>query len=434
LAEQLARWYAQQKTPADPVSPLLFSRLRDQDDLSTAVPALKGHTRSCVYMPIALHGQRFGLLYLGQSTTRSPEHVFGRPELDFLTVYMGFLALFIYEKSKGQEVGRSEHIPTPIEGIASFENIITQNEAMLGVLRLIQKVAPSDLTTLLVGETGTGKGLLAYAIHALSQRKHRKFMTINCAAIPESLLESELFGHVKGSFTSAHADKRGLLVEAEGGTVFLDEIGKMPLSMQGKLLQFLDTKVVRPVGSVREVRADVRIVCATKTDLKSLAERGLFLEDLYYRLLDFPLEIPPLRERRDDIQLLVQHFIERFARELGFEVPVCSAPFLDSLIQHDWPGNVRELEKCLKRAIVLAQKERILRTEHLPALMIEYSPRDRDPNGIAPLRDTLASVECREISQALKLARGNKAKAARFLKISYPNLLKKIRFYGIRAS
>jgi transcriptional regulator with PAS, ATPase and Fis domain len=361
----------------------------------------------------------------------APQEGFGRPALDFLATYMGFLALFLYEKGRANPAGQSEHIPTPIEGVESFENIITQNEAMLEVLALIRKVAPSDLTTLLIGETGTGKGLLAYAIHALSRRQERKFLAINCAAIPETLLESELFGHKKGSFTGAHQDKPGLLVEAEGGTVFLDEIGKMPLSMQGKLLHFLDTKVVRPVGGLKEHRVDVRIVCASKTDLKKLAKQGLFLEDLYYRLLDFPLEIPPLRERRDDIQLLVQHFCERFAQELGIEVPSCGNPFQDALIQHDWPGNVRELEKCLKRAIVLAQGERVLRPEHLPDTIRGYNLTHDTPNQIPPLRETLAAVECREIAKTLKATRGNKAKAARLLSMSYPSLLKKIRFYGL---
>ena len=327
-----------------------------------------------------------------------------------------------------------EHIPTPIEGVESFENIITQNETMLEMLALIRKVAPSDLTTLLNGETGTGKGLLAYAIHALSRRQDRRFLAINCAAIPETLLESELFGHRKGSFTGAHKDKLGLLVEAQGGTVFLDEIGKMPLSMQGKLLHFLDTKVVRPVGSVREQRIDVRIVCASKTDLQEQARRGLFLEDLYYRLLDFPLDIPPLRERRDDIQLLVHHFIERFCEELGAEQLGCSSPFLDALIQHDWPGNVRELEKCIKRAIVLGQGEGMLRPEHLPPALVGYSLARGSQSKVPCLRETLAAVECREITQALKTTRGNKAKAARMLGISYPNLLKKVRFYGIKVA
>jgi transcriptional regulator with GAF, ATPase, and Fis domain/tetratricopeptide (TPR) repeat protein len=428
LAEQLTRWFAGQQDTSEPSGSCLFSRLSVGDPLLETVPALKGHARSCVFMPIAMEGRRFGLLFLGKVEV----HGFGRPALDFLSTYMGFLGLFLHEKCKARPFPTGEHIPTPIEGVASFENIITRNEMMLEVLGLIRKVAPSDLTTLLKGETGTGKGLLAYAIHALSRRRDRKFLAINCAAIPETLLESELFGHKKGSFTGAHEDKRGLLAEAEGGTVFLDEIGKMPLSMQGKLLHFLDTKIVRPVGSLREQRVDVRIICASKTDLQELARKGLFLEDLYYRLLDFPLEIPPLRERRDDIPLLIQHFVERFSQELGVESPACGTAFMDALMQHNWPGNVRELEKALKRAIVLAQGERLLRPEHLPSDLVGYDPGRASSAEIPPLKETLAAVECREISQVLKCTRGNKSKAARLLGISYPSLLKKIRFYGIQ--
>jgi DNA-binding NtrC family response regulator len=432
LAEQLARWYRGRQAVVDPTASVLFSRLDQRDALVEAVPALQGKARSCLFMPIAMHGKRFGFLYLGKENISGRDGGFGRPALDFLATYMGFLALFLFEKGRGRLPGEAWRAPTPIEGAASFENIITEHEAMLEVLALARRVAPSDLTVLLCGETGTGKGLLAYTIHALSRRAEKKFLSINCAAIPETLLESELFGHVKGSFTGATSDKRGLLAEAEGGTVFLDEIGKMPLSMQAKLLQFLDTKVIRPVGSNQERRVDVRIVCASKNHLNELAQSGTFLEDLYYRLLDFPLTIPPLRERRDDIPLLVHHFIERFAQDASQPPPGYTAPFMEALTQHEWPGNVRELEKCIRRAIVLANDDRVLKPEHLPAEIALYALRADRGGLVAPLRESLASVECREIRQALKLTRGNKSEASRLLGISYPNLLKKIRFYGIQ--
>jgi two-component system response regulator AtoC len=297
------------------------------------------------------------------------------------------------------------------------------------VLGLARKVAPSDLTVLLNGETGTGKGLLAYSIHALSHRADRRFLSINCAAIPEALLESELFGHKRGSFTGAHSDKRGLLAEAEGGTVFLDEIGKLPLGMQGKLLHFMDTKVVRPVGSNTEFTVDVRIICASKSDLHEMALEGLFLEDLYYRLLDFPLVIPPLRERPDDIELLVRHFVTRFSRDLGCQPPALDRVFLDQLLQHSWPGNIRELEKALKRAIVLAQDDGVLRPEHLPRAMAVAAPERQAAQ--PTLREAIAEVECREITRALRASGGNKSAAARSLQISYPSLLKKLKIYGI---
>jgi DNA-binding NtrC family response regulator/Flp pilus assembly protein TadD len=428
LAVQLTRWFDAELADGRRTGTSFFSRLDESDDLIRKVPALGALASSCVFMPIALHGRRFGLLFLGKAASAGSQSAgFDRSALDFLATYMGFLALFLFEKGRGNGDAAAS---TPIERVESFENIITQNEKMLEVLSLAQKVAPSDLTVLLNGETGTGKGLLAYSIHALSKRSRQNFFAINCAAIPESLLESELFGHVKGAFTGADRDKKGLLVEAQGGTLFLDEIGKMPLAMQGKLLHFLDTKVVRPVGANQEVAVDVRIIAASKNDLNLMAQQGRFLEDLYYRLVDFPLAIPPLRQRADDIELLTRHFTQRFCLELGVGVLALDRVFMDLLIQHDWPGNVRELEKTLKRAIVLAQGDGVLRAEHLPAVVA----RSRIPEAavkVSPLKETLAGIECREIERALASSDGNKSAAARMLKISYPNLLKKIRHYGL---
>ncbi len=428
LSEQLTTWFDGELASGRSSGTSFFSRLDSSDKIITAVPALLTVADSCVFMPIALHEQQFGLLYIGKSGVGATGSAFDRSALDFLATYMGFLALFLYEKGRDTDGSISG---TPFERIESFENIITQNGKMLEVLGLSRKVAPSDLTVLLNGETGTGKGLLAYSIHALSNRSQHKFMSINCAAIPEALLESELFGHTRGSFTGAHSDKKGLLAEAEGGTVFLDEIGKMPFSMQGKLLHFMDTKVVRPVGSNVESVVDVRIICASKSDLHQMAMEGKFLEDLYYRLLDFPLVMPPLRERPDDVELLTRHFVERFSQELGDEIPALDRNFMDHLVQYTWPGNVRELEKTLRRAIVLAQGDGVLRIEHLPEAIAGNTTQATGSDDISPLKETLAGIECREIARALEVSGGNKSQAARILKISYPNLLKKIRHYGV---
>jgi len=428
LGQQLTQWFDSELASGRRSGTSFFSRLDELDDLVRGVPAVSSIATSCVFMPISLRDEQFGLLFLGKSGSGETGAGFDRASLDFLATYMGFLALFIHEKGRHSADGV---MATPIERIESFENIITQNEKMLDVLGLARKVAPSDLTVLLNGETGTGKGLLAYSIHALSRRTDKSFLSINCAAIPETLLESELFGHKRGSFTGAHSDKKGLLAEAEGGTVFLDEVGKMPFSMQGKLLHFLDTKVVRPVGSNTEFEVDVRIVCASKSDLHQMAMAGRFLEDLYYRLLDFPLVIPPLRERTDDIELLTRHFVQRFAGEMGSELPILDSVFQDLLVAHAWPGNVRELEKALKRAIVLAQGEGVLRQEHLPREIAGAVLPVRADQSIPPLKETLAQIECREITRALNVAQGNKSQAARLLKISYPTLLKKIRHFGI---
>jgi DNA-binding NtrC family response regulator/tetratricopeptide (TPR) repeat protein len=424
LAGQLLRWFTDR---ADADGPLLWSRLSAGGDLPSSVPAIAERAAGCLFMPIAIHGRTLGLLFLGFAAVDEDGPVVGQATLDLLANSMGFLGLFLAEKTRQSVVAGDvpEH-----EG---FENIITCDPRMLEVLSLVRRVADSDLTVLLRGETGTGKGMVAYALHRLSARSGARFQSINCAAIPETLLESELFGHVKGAFTGADSDKKGLLVDAEGGTVFLDEIGKMPLSMQGKLLHFLDTRVVRPVGSSDERQVDVRIVCASKAELHQLVESDRFLEDLYFRLLDFPLTIPPLRERTEDIPLLAQHFVSTYGAELGAGLPELGDDVLDALLIHDWPGNIRELEKCIKRALVLARGEPRIRAEHLPRELVPYlsdgggGARTTQP----PLRETLAEVESREIARALKVARGNKSAAARALQISYPNLLKKIKLYGL---
>jgi len=421
LAGQLQRWYG---TRGDQDTPVLCSRLTASEDLQQSVPAVAERMAGCLFMPITVHERRLGVLFLGFAAIDEDGPVVAQASLDFLANYMGFLGLFLAEKTRESATS----LPAPEN--EGFENIITCDASMLEVLGLVRKVAASDLTVLLRGETGTGKGMVAYALHRLSRRAHARFQSINCAAIPETLLESELFGHVKGAFTGADADKKGLLLEAEGGTVFLDEIGKMPLSMQGKLLHFLDTRVVRPVGANDERQVDVRIVCASKAELHQLVDSDRFLEDLYFRLLDFPLMIPPLRERAEDIPLLAHHFVQKYGEELGGTTPEIGTDFLDALCAHEWPGNIRELEKCLKRALVLAAGEPRLRPEHLPRDLVPYLATG-GRKGLTPLRETLAEVESREIARALKLSGGNKSAAARSLQISYPNLLKKIKLYGL---
>ncbi len=421
LAGQLVRWYAARDGEAEPV---LRSQLRAGDDLREAVPAVAEHHAGCLFLPITAQGRDLGLLFLGFTAVEAEGPVVARSSLDFLSNYLGFLGLFLAEKTR-------EAAPPPqLPQHEGFENVITCDAGMLEVLSLVRKVAPSDLTVLLRGETGTGKGMLAYALHRLSRRAGGRFQSINCAAIPETLLESELFGHVRGAFTGADTDKTGLLVQAEGGTVFLDEVGKMPLAMQGKLLHFLDTRTVRPVGSNEERQVDVRIVCASKAELQDLVAGDRFLEDLYFRLLDFPLVVPPLRERPDDIPVLAHHFVHEYGEELGDRIPELGDDCLDALVRHHWPGNIRELEKCLRRALVLARGEERLRPEHLPRELVPYLPAAGAP-GQPPLRETLAAVESREIARALQRSGGNKSAAARTLRISYPNLLKKIKLYGL---
>ncbi len=430
VAHQAASWYTDTRVDEVP-SPRLLSRTDLADDVLREVPGLASICSSCLFLPVAVPDSCYGVLCLGTRNGSDDDALALKPVLDHLAASAGFLAMSLAEEERNRPVSVDWDDD---ERPAAFARIITRDRGMRDMLTQVRKVSASELTVLLQGETGTGKGLLAHAIHRLSRRSDRKFLAVNCAAIPETLLESELFGHVKGSFTGAYADKAGLLTEAEGGTVFLDEIGKLPLNMQGKLLHFLDTKTVRPVGSNRTRAVDVRIVCATKSDLKGKVDRGEYLEDLYYRLLDFPVSVPPLRDRPDDVPLLATHFITRYVTEARIETPGCTSSFMEALSQHDWPGNVRELIKTINRAIVLAHGEPMLRVGHLPAEVSRSHPDCGAEGSITPLRDTMSAVEAREITRALQHSGGNKAEAARLLGISYPNLLKKVRVYGLEHS
>lgn len=429
LCNQLLDWYTLQSDPNQSAKAWYHSSLKD-NDLARVVPAVVDQLGSCVFMPIVAGKTNLGLLFLGRQAKAASNHGFTQATFRFLSTYTGFLALTLIKKGYGAEPHSPINAPSqPNSG--ALKGFITSDRRMLAILELVGKVAPSDLTVLINGETGTGKGIIARAIHEMSARSTGRFVSVNCAAIPETLLESELFGHKRGSFTGADRDKTGLLASAEGGTVFLDEIGKMPLSMQSKMLQFFDTRTVRPVGTNTAFPVDVRIICAAKTNLRDATLKGDFLEDFYYRLLDFPLTVPPLRDRGDDIRLLAQHFIQHTSRKLDSPAPALSQDGLDILMRHVWDGNVRELEKTINRAMVLAKNEAVLQPEHLPLSMT--GPLSGAPNRgpVKPLKQTLADIEANEIGRTLKLVAGNKSHAARILQISYPNLLRKIKRYNV---
>lgn len=299
-ARKLTTWFADKLYGGSP-TPRLISRPGPGTAVAKLLGGLPCATDVSLFVPIALPDKLYGLLFL-TGCPSNPGAAHFRPSLEFLATAAGFLAMNVAELERDRPAAS---VPTAPVRESALSGIITHHPDMLRLLEVVRKVAGSDLLVLLQGETGTGKGLFARAIHDLSRRADRKYLAINCAAIPEALLESELFGHVRGSFTGAYGDKKGLLAEAAGGTVFLDEIGKLPLGMQGKILLFLDSMTIRPVGANVDQIIDVRIICATKSDLKGKVARGEFLEDLYYRLLDFPLAVPPLRDRREDIGLLV---------------------------------------------------------------------------------------------------------------------------------
>ena len=310
-----------------------------------------------------------------------------------------------------------------------FEGIIAISPPMLEVFKTVEKVAPTDVTVLITGESGTGKELVAKAIHNKSTRKNKPFVAINCGAIPENLLESELFGHEKGSFTGAHISREGRFETANGGTIFLDEIGKTSLPLQGKLLQFLDTRKVRPVGSNEYFEVDVRLIFASKVDLLALCKEGKMLEDFYYRVSDFPIYIPPLRERVEDIQLLAEYYLKIFSTELGKNIRTFSEDALAVLTSYSWPGNVRELEKVVKRAVILADNNSVISPDQLAFDTLNRAERLKFTS--RNLSDRLSDIEKRIISESLIRNGWNKVQTSRELGISYPTLLKKIKEYNL---
>jgi transcriptional regulator with PAS, ATPase and Fis domain len=301
----------------------------------------------------------------------------------------------------------------------------------------VQKVAPTKTTVLLLGESGTGKELFARAIHNLSNRQNYPFVPINCAAIPRDLLESELFGHEKGSYTGADAKKFGKFELADKGTIFLDEVGDMDLTIQSKLLRAIEEGEIERIGAGKTTKVDVRIVAASNKDIEKAVEDKKFREDLYYRVNVFPIKIPPLRERKDDIPLLVEYFINKYCLEIKTSLKSVSKEALNMLIDYHWKGNVRELENAIERAIILCDGD-VIAPEHF-VLNKQYvfgsvkEPISMDGTLEDVAKEALRTAETQRIVSALKETRGNKSKAAEILRVSYKTLLTKIKEYGIEA-
>ncbi len=313
-----------------------------------------------------------------------------------------------------------------------FENIIGKNEKMMEICGLIQKVAGSDASVLLQGESGTGKELFAKAIHSLSLRKDKPYITINCAAIPRELLENELFGSEKGAFTGAHARKMGKFEIAHGGTIFLDEIGDMDIAVQAKLLRVLQQKNFERLGGTKTVDVDVRVIAATNKDLNELIRGKRFREDLFYRLSVFPIQIPPLRERPDDVKELADYFIDKYRREMKKPPKSLSREAINLLQKYHWPGNVRELENTVERAVILAEGKKIT-PDHL-AIRLQRTDEIQLREG-AGLKEIGAHAQMKAekaaIVRVLKQVRNNKRKTAKILMIDYTTLFDKIKKYQI---
>jgi two-component system NtrC family response regulator/two-component system response regulator HydG len=314
-----------------------------------------------------------------------------------------------------------------------FENLVGESPEMLAAFKTIQQVAPSSASLLLLGESGTGKELFAQALHQNSPRRNKPFIKVACAALPETLLESELFGHEKGSFTGATYTRAGRFEMAEGGTLFLDEIGDISPTVQVKLLRFLEEREFERVGGNRTFKVDVRIVCATHRDLRKKLEEGTFREDLYYRLNVIELTIPPLRERPGDIPVLAHHFLRRYAEANGKEIRGIDDEALALLLRHPWPGNVRELENAVERAVVLTA-EPVLTAAHFPTLRrvvtAAIGAAERGPAlGVAIPGSTLAEIEREAILRTLEAVGGSTSRAAALLKISARKIQYKIKEY-----
>ncbi len=310
----------------------------------------------------------------------------------------------------------------------NFENIVGKSEPMLSLFDLIAQVAPSRSTVLLQGESGTGKELIAKALHANSPRRDRPFVPVNTGAVPSELLESTLFGHVKGAFTSAVTAKKGLFEVANGGTLFLDEIGTMGMDMQAKILRVLQDRRFMHLGGVQEIQVDVRIIAATNVNLHEAVREGRFREDLFYRLNVICLDLPPLRSRREDIPLLAAHFLKYYADENGTEVPSLSPEAMRVMMDYEWPGNVRELENAMERGVVLATSRTInpdLLPTQLTGSTYSASLLDHQPN--ASLFDLMEEIERRIISDRLERCHWNQTEAAEYFKIPLSTLNQKIK-------
>ncbi len=315
-----------------------------------------------------------------------------------------------------------------------FERLIGKSPKLLEVLETVRKIADSHSTVMITGESGTGKELIAQAIHQQSNRRDKPFISVNCGAIPEMLIESELFGHVKGAFTGAVANKIGLFSAADGGTLFLDEITEVPQTLQVKLLRAIQEREIRRVGEAKDVKVDVRLIAASNRDLEQAVQENILREDLFYRLNVIPIQLPALRERREDIPLLVAHFIQKFSAQLGKEVRSVSPEAMSVLEQHQWPGNIRELENVIERAIVLGGGES-LGVEALPeGLRRPRIARDVEPDfpedGL-DLDATLDRIEQQYLRLALERTAGVQTKAAELLRMTFRQFRYKIQKHGL---
>ena len=379
--------------------PEVVNRLDPRDDSpDIPAPAIAARVRCVCYLPLASRGRILGVLILG----RREEKAFTQDEVDFLMQVANQLALAVENALAYREIANLKdqltqekvYLEDEIRSEMSFDEIVGKSVALRTLLQQVEVVAPTGSTVLICGETGTGKELIARAIHNLSLRRQSAFVKLNCAAIPSGLLESELFGHEKGAFTGAVAQRIGRFEVASRGTVFLDEVGEIPLELQPKLLRVLQEREFERLGSSRTLRTDARLIAATNQDLAAMVAQQKFRSDLFYRLNVFPVQVPPLRERQEDIPLLVRHFVQQYARRMNRRIETIPSETMNVLIAYHWPGNIRELQNLMERAVILSPGP-VLK---VPLAGLQNRPAPAANNKI----ETLEDAERRHITEALQ--------------------------------
>jgi len=417
-------------------NPIAIPRIADEPLFLDRTGARKGLDKSAisfVRVPI-----KTGVEVIGAIAIDSP--YLSRLALERMTRVMAIVASSISQAVRLRQVAQeeldqlreeNERLQTQLKSRNAPEGVIGNSKIMRDLYGQIEQVCRTNATVLILGESGVGKERIAHAIHFGSPRADKPFVKLNCAAIPESLIESELFGHEKGAFTNATERRKGKFELANGGTIFLDEIGEMPLSLQTKFLRVLQEREFERVGGSECVRVDVRIIAATNRDLPSLIEAGRFREDLYYRLNVFPLVVPPLRERKTDVVLLADHFSAKFAKVHWKAIKRISAPAMTLLMAHDWPGNVRELENCIERAVILSSDGVIHAYQLPPSLQVPGRKELSGPSS-ASLPEIMASLERGIIEEELRKTGGNLSKAAKNLGITERVMGLRAQKYGIK--
>ena len=410
----------------DAVGSSLFQDRKSVRDLSL---------RTVVALPILNAGRVRGVLYVD---SHSIAHEFTPEDIAILEGFAAQVAVALENARLHEELKDSKNrleienlnLRRALKEESRYGILVGRSQKMLRVIELLEKVIPTQVSVLVQGETGTGKELIARAIHLNGPRRDKNFMAVNCGALPENLLESELFGYRKGAFTGAAEDRVGLFEAADGGTLFLDEVGEMPPTLQVKLLRVLQDSQIRRVGDTVSRRVDFRLIAATNRDLRAEVEGGRFRQDLFYRLNVVPISLPPLRERGDDVLLLASHFLDFFSKQQVKEIRGMSGESRELLLRHPWPGNVRELENAMARAVALADAGGVVE----PALFGLGPPLTRRWDGQHTLRETLDAVEAETIREALRQCESNVSRAARALGVSRQHLHNRMNAHGIRRS